>query len=89
MPSSSYPFARPLLGTLDGIVPVQDVQDLGEGHLIVVAIGKHSLHQAALFRLGRFQGVDQRQRDFAFAQVVADRLAQNFFPRSKIQDVID
>ena len=39
--------------------------------------------------VGRFQRVDQRQRDFALAQIVADRLAENFFARREIQNVVD
>ena len=51
-------------------------QDLGERNTIVVAVFQHSLDHGAFVRRGFRQRVDQRQRDLAFAQIAAHRLAQ-------------
>ena len=70
-------------------MPVQDLKDLAEGNLIVVAIGEHGFHQTAFFRLGRFERTNQRQSDLALAQVVADRFAENLLAGREIEHVVD
>src|SRR5690242_13382394 len=79
------PLSRPLHAS----VAMQDVQNFSERNLIVVAVSEHGFHQLALLRLGGFQSVDERQRDFALAQIVAHGFAQDFFARGEIQNVVD
>jgi len=70
-------------------MPVEDLKDLAEGNLIVVAVGEHGLDQPALFRLGRFERINQGKGDLAFAQIVADGLAENLLTRCEVEHVID
>ena len=77
------------LGPLDSFVLIKDVQNFAEGNLVVIAVGKNGFDQLAFFGVGGFERIDERQSYFAFAQIVADGLAEYFFARGEVEDIVD
>ena len=65
-----------------------ELQDFEEWNGVVVAIGKYGFDQLALFRKSRFECVDQWQRDFAFAQIIAHGLAEHLFAGGEIEHIV-
>src|SRR5258708_2763325 len=80
---------RAFLGALDALVPVQDVQDLTEGDLVVVSVGENGFDKAALLRLGRFKRVNQRERDLSLPQVVTEGLAEDLLAGGEVEKIVD
>ena len=67
---------RALACPLESSAALDDRVDLRERNAIVVAVTKNLLDLLPLGRSGVLEGINQRQRDFAFFQIAADRLAQ-------------
>src|SRR5712691_6907885 len=78
---ASFPRERfgALLRPLDAVMAIQDVQNLAERHLVVIAVGEDRLNQLALLGVGGLERVNERKRDLPLAQIVAHRLTQDFF----------
>ena len=67
------------------MVLVEDLQNFSERDLVVVAASaRNGLDEFAFFGVGGLLRIDQGQRYFAFAQIVADGLAEDFFARGEI-----
>src|SRR5258708_26670802 len=68
-----------LLRPLDAAMAIQDVQDVAERNLVVIAVGEDGLNQLALLGVRGLERVNERKRDLPLAQIVAHRLTQDFF----------
>jgi hypothetical protein len=51
--------AGAVLGSLDSMMLVEELQNFAEWDLIVIAVGEDGLYQFALFGVGGFERVDQ------------------------------
>src|SRR5579883_726078 len=77
-----------LLNALEPAMPLDYTADLFKRHVFIVSALEYGRHQFALVIARPFQSIDERQRDLAFSQIAAHRLAEHFLPRGEIKDVI-
>src|SRR5579871_6571540 len=75
-------------GSLQNIVALDQFQNLFKLDGVKPTILQHTGNLLSFFRTALRQKIDQRQRNLAFSEIAANGLAQRFFRRSEIQQVI-
>ena len=68
---------------------MQDLENVGVGYAVEGAVAQDGLDLGAFFRSAALERMDHGHRDFAFAQIAGDGLAEHIFRGGEVEHIVD